>query len=71
MGTSPTGMQVAMSLASNPEHNEGGVMGSFIGRAIPLLPSDWHWHYFMDKKSGPITEAATAPGLAPGVLYSD
>ena len=27
MGTSP--MQVAM--ASNPEHNEGAVMGSFIG----------------------------------------
>ena len=29
VGTSP--MQVAVS--SNPEHNEGGVMGSFIGRA--------------------------------------
>jgi hypothetical protein len=35
------------------EHNEGGVMGSFLGRAIPL-----YYYYFMDKKS-PITEAVT------------
>ncbi len=60
-------MQGAMS--SDPEHNEGGVMGSFIGRVLADL---YHRHDFMDKKS-PITAVATvtAHGVAPGVLYSD
>ena len=34
MGTSPGPMQVAMS--PNPEHNERGVMGGFIGQAASL-----------------------------------
>ena len=34
MGTSPGPMQVAMS--PNPEHNERGVMGGFMGQAASL-----------------------------------
>ena len=48
MGTSPGPMQVAMS--SNPEHNERGVMGSFIGGATA--------EFFPDQESL-LTEAST------------
>jgi hypothetical protein len=55
-------MQVAMS--SNPEHNEGGVMGSFIGRAT-IMP------WIRGARSSAAAVTAYGPGPPAGVAWPD